>query len=261
MSVIFKRPILDLDNVPTLLWDNILEGSTLSESNDSAVNLLDYATNTYWVPNSVSPAGNIQFTLDETKGASYLAVASHNLHTNGCTLLLQRYTTTWEDVFSYTPENDSIFFVPFNYVEAQDWRIRVEGDSIPSIGILFLGKALQFETGILPSYTPMYMAEDIDLLTSRTITGQFMPNRIERRGLSTSFNLNILDREFIEGSEFQEFRRYHNDGGSFFFASNPNELRDDVSYCWRQANGIMQPTFAENGIFYSVKLALEGFLD
>lgn len=263
MSVIFKRPILSLDDVPTILWDNILSGSTIAVSSEvesqEGTNIVSGATNDYWTPSSL-PA-TISFDVGSSKGAGYLGVASHNLKTSGCTITLQKLDGSWVDVFSYTPEDDSVFFVPFNYTEAEEWRLSVTGTSAPSIGVVFLGQAIQFETGILPSYTPMYMAEDIELLTSRTITGQFMPNRIQRRGLSTSFNLNILDRDFIEGTEFQRFRRYFNDGGSFFFASNPNEIRDDVSYCWRQSGGVIQPTFASDGIFYTVKLALEGFLD
>lgn len=263
MTVIFKRSILPSDNAPTILWDNILDGSTVTVSTEvvsqEGVNILSGATNDFWTPSAL-PA-TISFDVGASQGAGYLGISSHNLYTGGCTLTLQKFDVSWIDVFSHTPTDDSIFFVPFNYTEAQNWRLSITGTTAPSIGVAFLGQAIQFESGILPSYTPMYMAEDIELLTSRTISGQFMPNRIQRRGLSTSFSLNILDRDFIEGDSFQSFRRHYNDGGSFFFASNPNELREDITYCWRQDTGTIKPTFANDGLFYSVQMALEGFYD
>lgn len=264
MSIIFKRPILNIDKSPTILWDNILESSTVTFSSETlgqeATNTLSRNTNDYWKPTSL-PA-TITYDLPSSVGASYLGVASHNLNTCGCTVSLQTYNgSTWDTIFSITPDSNKVFFVPFNYQENDMWRLSITGTSSPSIGVVYLGKAIQFETGILPAYTPMYMAEDIELMTSSTITGQHMKNRVQRRGLSTSFSLNILDREFIEGDDFQAFRRYYNDGGSFFFSSNPDELREDISYCWRQDNGTMQPTFANDGIFYSTDMALEGYID
>lgn len=262
MGVIFKRPILNIDYAPVILWDNILEGYDTLTGNASVGDALDYATNTYW--SIVNYPNTLEVTLPASTGASYFGLCSHNLHTVDATLELQVSDdgVAWTSLFSITPEDGTAIFVPFQYTESIYWRVRVTGGTDDAyLGVIFVGNGIKFETGILPSYTPMYMAEDITLLTSQTISGQFMPNRIERRGLSTSFALNVLDRSFIEGAEFQAFRRYYNDGGSFFFSSNPRELRDDVAYCWRQGNGTIQPTFAENGLFYSTQLALEGFLD
>lgn len=256
MSIVFKRPILDSDKAPTILWDNILDGGTVTESSGVGDNALDYATNSYWEPTSL-PA-TLAVNIGSSVGAGYLGICSHNLSSKGCTVTLQKNTGSWVDVCEVTPTDDTALLVIFNYTEASNWRLYVDGTDEPSIGVVFLGTALQFDCGIIPGYVPMYMAEDIELMTAQTITGQFMPNRIQRRGLSTSFGLNILERDFVEGNEFQAFRRYYNDGGSFFFAGNPDELRDDISYCWR-ASGTLQPSL--DTIFYTTDMALEGFLD
>lgn len=262
MTVVFERSVVSTDYVPVILWNNIPESDsvTLTSSSGDGENALDYATNTYWTPTSLPATLTADFGSDV--GASYFGVCSHNLSSVGARIFLQTSADglSWTSVVDHIPTDDSILFFPFTYTESRYWRFRIQGTTTPSVGVIFLGEGLQFETGIMPSYTPMYMAEDIELMTAQTITGQFMPNRIQRKGLSTSFNLNILDRDFIEGANFQAFRRYYNDGGSFFFASNPAELEDDVAYCWRQS-GTIQPTFANNGLFYSTEMALEGFLD
>lgn len=264
MTVSFKRSSVTSDTYPAIVWKNILGYSTptatTEATNGEAENVIDEATNTYWTPTAL-PA-TITFNLDTSRTAGYLGVASHNLATSQCSITLEEYSGgSWNVVFTHTPTDDSIILFPFTEDTSDQWRVIVDGVSAPSIGVLFLGEALQFETGILPAYTPLYMAEDVELLTSRTITGQFMPNRVQRKGLSTSFSLNILDRAFVEGTDFQNFRRYYNDGGPFFFMSNPSGLTEDVSYCWRQDGGEIKPTFENDGIFYKASLSLEGFID
>lgn len=253
MGMIFKRAILDLDNAPTILWDNLLEGASVTGEGS---NIRDPATNTYWTPSSL-PA-TTTFDIGSSVGASYLGICSHNLYSTDTTLTLEVYTSTWTTVCEVNLTNNKSSLVSFNYTEGSEWRVTLSGSGSPSVGVMFLGKALQFDSGITQGYVPLYMSEDIELLSSRTITGQFMPNRVERIGVSTSFNLNILERGFVEGEDFQDFLRHYNDGGSFFFASSPKELRDDVSYCWRQGN-TLKPSLGS--LFYTLDMALEGFVD
>lgn len=256
MSIIFKRPILNIDKAPTILWGNLLKDGVITQSSGDGSNALDYATNSFWTPTSL-PA-TLSVDVGSEVGASYLGICSHNLFSTGCTLTLQVLDGSWVDVFSITPTNNTAILVPFNYVEATEWRLSVDGAEEPSIGVVFLGIPLQFECGIIPGYVPMYMGEDVELMTSQTITGQFMPNRVQRKGLSTEFELNILERSFVESEGFQSFRRYYNDGGSFFFAGGPDELREDVSYCWR-SSGTLKPSLGS--LFYNMSVQLEGFLD
>lgn len=266
MTIEFKRATVDSDYQPAIGWYNTIlqESPTITATSEAsggeAENIATEATNEYWTPTSL-PA-TVTFDFGSSTGAAYLGLASHNLFTSGCSITLQEYDgSSWNTVFTHTPSDDSIILFPFTSTSASQWRLTVDGVSEPSIGVMFLGFMRKFPSGILPAYTPMYMAENITLLTSQTITGQFMPNRIQRRGLSSSFSLNILDRSEVEDSNFQGMRRHINDGGTFFFASNPAELTEDVSYCWRQDGGEIKPTFEENGIFYKVQLSLEGFID
>jgi hypothetical protein len=259
----FERAILNEDKAPFVLWDNILQDATVSTTSQTeggdGNNTLDNNTYDFWIPISLTAV--ITFTLPESRGASYLGIAAHNIHSKGCSIYLGYYNgTSWVNVASPTIEDDNSLIVAFPYTEAEQWRLRIEGSEAPSIGVVFLGTPLLFTTGILPGYTPIYMGEKIDLYNSTSLNGQFIGNSVERRGYESSFQLNILDRDFVEGQSFQSFRRHYNDGGTFFFASDPDGHREDVAYCRRQEGGEIRPTLPNDGIFYSVSMSLEGFI-
>lgn len=263
MTMYFERAILNEDKAPFVLWDNILQDATVSTSSQTTVgdgkNTLDNNTYDFWIP--VSLPASITFTLPTQKAASYLGIASHSLFSSNCSVSLEYYDgTSWVSVTSLTIEDDNSLIVAFPYTEATQWRLSITGSEAPSIGVVFLGTSLLFKTGILPGYTPIYMGENIDLYNSTSLNGQFIGNSVERRGYESSFQLNILDRDFVEGQSFQSFRRHYNDGGTFFFASDPDGHREDVAYCRRKEGGEIRPTLPNDGIFYSVNMSLEGFI-
>lgn len=265
MSMYIKRTEVPSDKSPAILWDNILEDGTLTASteatNGEGANAIDGNTYDYWIPTAL-PA-TLEVDIGSSTSASYAAIAAHTLGTNGNTLDVQYWNgAAWVSALSstITPTDDKTIIVAFTQVSGTKWRISISGGTAPNVGVVSIGDAIQFESGILPAYTPLYMAEEIELLSSQTMNGQFVTNRINRKGARTQFGLNILDRSFVEGTAFQNFRRHYNDGKPFFFASNPSELTEDVAYCWRQDGGEIRPTFDSDGIFYKTQLSLEAYI-
>jgi len=263
MSMYIERTEVSTDKSPVILWDNILQAGTISSLTETvggeAANAIDGTTYDYWIPSSLPASFTV--TLDSTTTASYAAVAAHDLGSTGNTLRVQTYNgSTYDTVATVTPTDDKPIFIAFTQQSATRWRLKVDGGSIPKIGVALVGDSIRFDSGILPSYTPLYMSEDVELLTSQTLNGQFVTNRVNRRGARTQVSLNILDRSFVEGTAFQDFRNHYNQGKPFFFASNPSELEDDVSYCWRQDGGEIKPTFDSDGIFYKTALSLEAYI-
>lgn len=263
MSMYIERTEVSTDKSPVILWDNILQDGTVtvtSEATDGqAANAIDGTTYDYWIPTSVPATFTVE--LSTTTTASYAAIAAHNLGSTGNTLEVRAFNgSTYDAVASVTPTDDKPIFIAFTQQSATRWRFKVDGGSVPKIGVALLGDSIRFDSGILPSYTPLYMSEDVELLTSQTLNGQFVTNRVNRRGAKTQVSLNILDRSFVEGTAFQDFRNHYNQGKPFFFASNPSELEDDVSYCWRQDGGELKPTFDSDGIFYKTALSLEAYI-
>lgn len=264
MSITIDRTEVSTDKSPLVLWDNLFEDGTLAASTEATdgdkENAIDGNTYDFWTPTAL-PA-TISVTLGSSTPASYVGIAAHDLFTNGCTVSVEYDSGggTWVELASVTPTDDKTLMIAFDETSATDFRLYISGSTIPSIGVIFLGTALRFDSGILPQYTPITYAENIELLNSQTITGQFITNRVNRRGASTSLSLNILERSFVEATPFQNFRTHYNDGKPFFFASNPSELDFDVAYCWRQGGGEIQPTFQDNGIFYRTGLSLEAYI-
>ena len=264
MSMYIERTEVDSDKAPVILWDNILEDGTITatseDTNGEVENAIDGNTYDYWKPTAVT--ARIDLSLAAPKSASYLGIAAHTLGTSSARINVQYdsgggFTNAWSGAIA--PSDDKTIIVAFDQQTAADWRIVVL-DNVAQIGVAFLGDGIQFESGILPAYTPLYMAEEVELLTSQTLNGQFVTNRVNRKGAKGNFGLNILERSFVEGTDFQNFRRHYNDGKPFFFASNPSELVDDVSYCWRQDGGEIRPTFESDGIFYKTQLILEAYI-
>ena len=259
-----KRPEYDADKAPLVLWDNLLLGATVTastEATDSEVeNLLTDSTFDFWKPETTS--GTVTATFASTTTASAVGIAAHNLGSLGATIAIRKGTTT---LFTVTPTDDTPMLILFSsntFGASSTTRFSIEitgASSAFSIGNLFFGVPLVFETGILGGYTPLWMAETIELLQNTSLGGQFFQNRIIRKSADTSVNLNILDRAFIEGATFQGFRNHYNSGKTFFWAAGPSVFEEDVAYA-RRSSSEMKPTFQDNGIFYNVGLDLEAYV-
>lgn len=263
MTFEIDRTEVSTDKSPVILWDNLFTQGTLSASSEATdgekENATDENTFDYWTPSSL-PA-NLTVTLGSATTAAYAGIAAHNLGTNGNTLSVEYNDgVDWVELASITPSDDTTIMLAFDETSSDQFRFYISGGTAPSIGVAFIGDGLRFDSGILPGYTPLYMSDNVELLKSQSLDGQFITNRVNRRGANSSFDLNILERSFVEGATFQNFRKHYNDGKTFFFASNPSELEDDVAYCWRQDGGEIKPTFANDGIFYNTRLSLEAYI-
>ena len=262
--MVFGRSETSADKSPLVLWDNVFQQGTLSASteatNSEKENAVDGNTYDYWAPTTL-PA-TLSVALDSSFAVSYAAIAAHTLGSSSSTIFVEYDSGggTWVSLATLSPTDDSAIVIAFTETSATDFRFRVTGSTVPNLGVVYLGGGLLFDSGIIPGYTPLYMAESVQLLRSQTLSGQFITNRVNRKGASSSFQFNILDRSFVDSTAFQDFRRHYNDGKPFFFAGNPSELTKDVSYCWRKDGGEMKPTFSEDGIFYRTGMSLEAYI-
>jgi len=264
--IYIERTEVDLDKAPMVLWDNVLLGGTVSASteatNNEVENLLTDSTFDYWKPTTTS--GTVTCSLSTSANASVVGIAAHDLGTQGATVAVKRGTTTLATI---TPSDDTTILILFDEASFGDtpstdeFSLVVTGaTAAPSIGNLFLGVPLIFETGIVPSYTPIWMAEEIELLQNTSLGGQFFQNRIVRKSADTSVNLNILERSEVESTAFQDFRYHYNSAKTFFWAAGPSVFDKDVAYARRTSGGEMRPTFGSNGIFYQVSLQMEAYV-
>jgi hypothetical protein len=259
--IYIKRTVVASDSQPFVLWDNVIRDAALtpsSESSDGEVeNAVDDNTYDFWSPTAL-PA---TVSFDITTPVEAIGIAAHTLGSAGCTLTLQKFVASaWVSIAAQVVPDDKPILMVFPEETNVTLRIVASGGSSnPNLGVIYVGGLLRFETGILPAYTPMYMSEKVELLVSDSRSGQFINNRGRKKGYESSFNLNILDRDFVEGAEFQSFRDHYNNGGYFFFASDPAGHAEDVSYCSRTEGGEMKPSFQNDGIFYTFGMSLKGY--
>jgi hypothetical protein len=131
-------------------------------------------------------------------------------------------------------------------------------DNQPNIGVAMLGERFTFPAGVRAPYTPVWLSQTYDLLTSTTMGGQFLGNRILRKGAMTAINLVSFERAFAE-SNLLPFREHYNLGKAFVWAAGPSIFTKDVGYVWRTENSVMAPTFDENGSWMSVSMEVNAY--
>ena len=252
------------DDLPMVLWDNFYARGTLTVSSETAdgagANAADETTYDYWTPASL-PA-TLQVTLSSAEAADCCAITAHTLGTDGATVAVEYLNgATWTQLGSVTPTNDDPILIIFDETTDTDFRISITGSTAPSVGVVFLGKRLTFSSGVGLPYVPLWQSQKVELLQSVSLGGQFLGNRVNRRGGEGSIILNILERSFIEGTSFQSFKTHYDNGKAFFFASSPADYDEDLAYVWRSPRQTMRPTFVDNGIFYQVNMSLEAYVE
>jgi len=263
MAVYIERTGVDQDSAPHLLWDNELLSATLTPSteatNGDVENLLEDSTWDFWTLTAATGTLGVSFSGNTTLSA--IGIASHNLGSQNATISLDETSGTPAQLFEISPVDDSTILVLFDSTTSNNFTFRITAADNPvSIGSMFLGQPLIVDTGILAGYTPLWMADETELLESMSLSGQFFQNRVVKRSASTDVNFNILERSFVEGAAFQGFRSHFNDGKTFYFAAGPSVFEDDVSYCRRTVGSTIRPSFPQSGSFYSVSLGLEAFV-
>lgn len=264
MSIYIKNVPNNTDNLPTILWDNLFEGATISASTEASnypkENAISESTVEYWKPTAL-PA-TFTGNMGSATACDCFAVVGHDLGTKNCTIRLEvssdgsTYTTLYGDVL---PEDDSPIFILFDSVSYKCWRFSiVSGDDTPYISVLMIGKRFNFPGGVKPSYTPVWLSQSYELLTANSIGGQFIGNRVIRGGGTTSIDLVALERGFVE-DKLLPFRDHYNLGKAFIWASSPYYFPKDVGYVWRIESSTMAPTFDTTGSWMSTSMEVYAY--
>ena len=242
-------------NLPLVLFNNLLVGSTPSVS--AAESSLTESTYDAW-----------NFTLNQTVtfdlGASqeYNSFAIVGARNTGGVVL-----SSSTDNVTFTPINltqvatqnsDCILFL-FNRRNARYFRAQFNGSGNGSVRSLWLSEAFEFPGGVGYGYTPPWMAQEKELLVSKTLNGQFVGNRVVSKGSMTDIPMIPEERSFVEG-DLQPFMQHYNNGRPFIWAAGPTVFQKDVAYVWRQEGAEMRPTFDQSGNWMSFRMSVEGYV-
>lgn len=243
------------DALPTVLFDNLFTKGPISGGGGPfpPINATTEDTVTFWGPTGLPT--NMVVDLGTPAPANACAIVGHNCGTRGNTLLVQTSVnnSTWVTVASLTPTDNSTILLLFPTVSSRYWRLNVTGGVAPIISVVLLGQRFNFPAGIRPPYKPVWLSQTYEMLTSTTLGGQFVGNKIQEIGGETQINLVSFERKFAEET-LLPFRQHYNLGKAFVFASGPSVFTKDVGYVWRKENSIMAPVFDQNGSWLSASM-------
>ena len=244
------------DSLPTILYDNKFAVGTLTASSEAVnypkENVKDEGTVKQWSPTSL-PA-TITNDYGVATAVDCVAIIAHDLGSKGDTVLIQSSTDniTYTTRATIVPTDNSTILALFTSVSARYWRVRITGaGAMPFVGVIMMGVRFNFPGGVKAPYTPAWLARDYELLTSNTIGGQFMGNKVFRQGGSTKIDLVSVSRSFGENN-ILPFMLHYNLGKAFVWASSPAVFTKDVAYVWRKENAILAPTFDSDGSWMAV---------
>lgn len=252
---------LRVNRWPMVLIENAFADGGLSWSSQTAdgfaSNALGPQTYDYWTP-AAMPA-TLQVSLSVARECNAMAIVAHNLGSKGATVIVEHMEgVSWSEDLRHSPKDDSAILMIWNGAVAASWRLRVTGPAAPSIGVVMLGKRLTIRSGVLTGYVALPHARRADLMTSTSMGGQFLGNRIKRRGAETAIEFADLPREFVDGA-LAPFRDHFDSGQPFIWASDPKGDKRDVGYCWRSGDEL-RPSYGEDG-WANIAFSVEAYAE
>lgn len=246
---------------PLVLYDNLLKDATVTPS--AAEDALTLSTYEAWVFDKNPPGVNVTFDLGEEKefdGFACVGVKNGekvelSISDNGSSFDLIHPVEV-----DFGRECCNLFL--FNKRSARYFRARFLNDEPGEMSVrsFWLSKSLEFKGGVGYNYTPIWLGWEKETLTSVTLNGQFVGNRVISKGSSTNIPMLAEERTFIEG-DLLPFMRHYNEGQPFIWASGPTVFDQDVAYVWKQSNEDIKPTFDQSGNWMSFNLSVEGFVE
>lgn len=247
-------------NVINVLYSSVFETGVLTGSNETegyvAANVIDDATWNGWRPSEVPANVRTDCTVDVI--CDMAGIAAHDMATSGAGFRVQYSadTFTWTTVSDtvYPLTNDDIF-VCFPQASARYWRVEIVG-AICTVGVIKLGKKLAFPCAPIEGHKPLHHARKVEMLSNKSMGGNFLGNRPVSIGAETSVNIGMVDRDWAE-NDLAAFEWHYNTGRAFFYCGSPSDTAKDRGYCRREGGmNEMSVTWVEGDLMADVSFEL-----
>jgi len=235
-------------------------GATIDASSEQdgfpASALTNELTYEFWRPESLPATWEVD--AGEAVEVNACGIAAHTLGSEGNFVEVQYHDGgDWSTVADFAPKTDDPILFLFEKRESERWRIRIDGDKEPSIGVVFFGKALEMYRPIYQGHSPLKLSRETVREPNRSERGQWLGISVTRRGVGTDFSWEHLPADWYR-EQFDPFAEYASQGpGTFFIAWRPSQFPQEVGYCWLDQDDI-QPDNSGPRNFMSVSMSVRG---
>ncbi len=189
----------------------------------------------------------------------YIGLASHTFARDRCVITAQ-YSfdgSEWFDISEASPGDGKPIMFIFSTITARYWRLNITGESVPSLGVLYIGQLLVSQRGIYGGHTPITMGRKTRTIRNKTEGGQFAGISIIREGVGTNIDLKHLDAIWYRDN-FEPFVVSAR-ARPFFFAWRNQEFPQEVGYVWTTDDIVPSNMGIKN--LMQVSFNVEGYSD
>jgi hypothetical protein len=192
---------------------------------DAPMNSLTYER---WKPTALPATWEYDHTSSQT--CDYCCIAAHTMGTNGNSLQVQYWDgATWVNVTSITAiTDDSPVFVMFAPTTAERWRISITSGTVPEVGVVKFGRALQMQRPLYGGHAPVTYARQTVLRSNYSETGEFLGRTKLRSLLSTTYSWQHLNAAWVRANWGTLQRAIETE--PFWIAWRPSTF-GEVAYC------------------------------
>lgn len=204
-----------------------------------------------------STSGNswLKAEMHTGEAINAIGIAAHRLRGRSVVIESSEDNVTWTPEHSVAVATDGAILLLMQDTVRPYWRIVVSG-GIAEIGVVFLGRTLDMQRSIYGGHSPGTLSRTTTKLQNRSESGQFLSQRVIRRGYSTSYAWQHLTADWYR-AHFDPFAEYAGDGNPFFIAWKPDKFPREVLYGWTPDD--IRPQNTGGRDFMSVSMNVNAF--
>jgi hypothetical protein len=238
-------------------WQNLAFGITPTASSSAtgkpAIAAAYPTTFEYWQPTALPATWAVD--LGSAQAVDYFGLVGDM---NGATVALQSSTnnSTWTTQQTQSGLTDRINMFLFLPVTARYWRLYITG-SLPSIAVVYIGKALAMQRKIYQGHSPLTLSRDTELSNNVSDGGQYLGRSIIRQGASTSFGWQHLKADWYRANfdPFVQAARV----APFFIAWRPEQYPSEMGFVW--TGNDIKPANTGPRDFMGVDMTVRGLIN
>lgn len=239
-------------------WHNVFTLSALSASSETsdgpAENAVDGLTYDWWEGEG-DPAGDTLTVNSGSVACDYLAVAVHDLGSQGASITLQGSAngSSWTTVAGpYSPTDDKPWLWRFTVATYSWWRVVINGAAC-RLGVLQAGTALVLPEGVYSGHTPSSLNRKPKILNNESEGGQLLGRSLIRSGAEADIRQDRVTATWVRNT-WSPFATYA-ETRPFFFAWRHTSFPQEVIYGWSAGGAKVEQG---QGHFMSVSLDIKG---